>query len=520
MQHQSFPRILRLLAASLCAQLWLSAAHAHLMVQVHGSAQLDADIVRSSDGTELTVRGRLRDELAEGIASGKLRFEVGQGNQPTSPLSNARNCVERASTGASRQDAGIETDAEGHFCARLVRDQLPAGTTLRVVFDGTEAYSSATATLTPQDDRAGLVVEFGQLSHSVSLDASELSFVAELQPISPSVVRDSALLTLLLSLRSADQGTSEQRQIRQLQAIVGTPTHVSIPIAELGRPGPAELCIGFEGSPTYKPFRDQYRIERTTLVRLRVIDWPESAIKGDRLALTVQTRSGARFPAPGFVEILGFDGNRSLFPLQADGSAKVVVLTPRIPKSDSVSIRYQSKAAGWRSEEPQRLSLRLLPPSRWNFVGWIAAALVVLLWLAWSRRRAEPGVATASPAATPRPYAHLEVIESASDPNAGWSGIVVDAHEGTAIGQATVELHRPAFDRQELLLTALSDQFGQFEIPSHRIEPGAACRLELGAVGYARLGLVLPPPGRFKVHLVSVRRAVLERLVAWTKRRG
>ena len=65
-----------------------------------------------------------------------------------------------------------------------------------------------------------------------------------------------------------------------------------------------------------------------------------------------------------------------------------------------------------------------------------------------------------------------------------------------------------------------SDDLGRFEIPHQPVEADVACRLEIKASGFARLGLTLPSPGRIKVHLVSVRRAVLDRLVAWAKRRG
>ncbi len=517
MQIIPFPRILGFAAASLSAQLWLSAAHAHLVVQVRGSAQLDADVDPASNATsDATVRGRLRDELGESIATAKVRFEMTQGQAPPAPLAHAKDCSARATAATT----GIETDAEGRFCAQVPRAELPSGSSLRVNFDGTESYGGATTTITLDDNRSGLLVDFGQLAHVVNLDTGELAFVAELHPIAPTALRDSLPLSLELSLRTTDNGKLEERQLQRLQAKVATPVRVILTATQLGRPGLCDLVLVFDGNSSYKPFRTQYRMERTTSVKLTVADLPNSAIRGERLSITVRAASGANLPPPGFVELSGFDGNTELLPLQADGTAPIAIQIPRRPRVDFVSLRYQSSTPGWRAEAPLRLTLQLLTPSRWSLLGWVSAALLVLAWLGWSRRRDEPGAATAAPAPAPRPYAHLEIIESSRDPGAGWSGIVVDAHEGVTISGATVELYRPSFDRQERLFSTLSDELGRFEIPPRPNETDVPCRLELKADGYARIGLTIPPPGRIKVHLVSVRRAILDRLVAWTKRRG
>jgi hypothetical protein len=65
-----------------------------------------------------------------------------------------------------------------------------------------------------------------------------------------------------------------------------------------------------------------------------------------------------------------------------------------------------------------------------------------------------------------------------------------------------------------------SDDDGQFVIPPLPDGSEGSCRLSVRAKGYATFDLGLPAPGRAKVHLVSVRRTVLERFVNWARHRG
>ena len=292
MQIIPLPRVIGFLAACLSTQLWLSAAHAHLAVQIRGSAQLDADVdSEAAASVEVAIRGRLRDELGQSIAGAKIRLEPTRGQSSV----RAKDCGSR--TTATTTD--IETDAEGHFCARLARNELAGGSPLRVTFDGSENYGSATTTVALEDTRAGLSVDFGQLSHVVNLDANELDFVVELHPIVPAALRDSLPLSIELALRANDSGKFDERALQRQQAKVSTPIHFTVPSRQLGRPGIGELVLAFDGNPSYKPFRSLYRIERTTSVRLTVSDWPESGVQGDRISVVARAVSGTNLPPPG-----------------------------------------------------------------------------------------------------------------------------------------------------------------------------------------------------------------------------
>jgi len=517
MQIIPFPRIIRVVAAGIGAQLWLSTAHAHLSVQVRGTAHVDADVDPSMDfGDDVAIRGRVRDELGESIAGVKVRLEQAAGQHAASLLVRSKNCGMRAASTVPV----IETDTDGRFCARILQTDLNNATPIRVVFDGTNSYGSANATVRVDDNRVALTVDFGQLSHVVNLDASELAFTAEVHPLAAMVPVGSTELSLELGVTTPGTGNPATHTLQRVKATGIAPVHIRVSTADMGPPGLGDLSLSFEGNSAFKPFRSLFRIVRVTSVALSISGWPEAAVFGTRFSVVATAKSARQLPAPGFIECVGFDGNPKLLPLQRDGSVAIELDVPIHPKTDVVLFRYQSTAPGWQAEAPTRRSLQLSPSSRLNLVGWVGAGLLVLAWLAWSRRRAVPSAESESTAPTQQPYSHLEIVECSADPNAGWSGIVIDSHESHAIAGAVIELYQPGFDRRELLFSTRSDGLGRFTAPPQPLSIDGACRLEVKAVGYARLGITLPPPGRVRVHLVAVRRALLDRLVAWTKRSG
>lgn len=513
-------RILARCAALLSVSLSLTAAHAHPLVQVRGLARLDADVESPTVSENSRIRGRLRDELGNPISSAKLLVELQASSASSAALTNLTDCDSHGSTSTPQSAALAHTDPEGLFCVSVARPRIAAGYAIRISYEGDDTYAPVATVVTLADQRSGLFVDFEGLAHAVSLDVPEFAFAIALRPMAPSDLRESPALPLQLSLISEDSGRREERKLLRAQVVVGIPAPITLTSTQLDRPGMAELLLTFDGSSVYKPFRTEYRIERISTVQLSVTDWPKSAVAGDRIGITVSAKSGSYVAPPGAVELVGFDGSSSLIPLLPDGTAALSIPTPYVAQRDFLSIKYEPNAPGWRAQPPIQLSLKLLPQSRLKLVGWFAAAFLIIAWFAWSRRRAEPGVSAKAPTAAPRPYAHLEMIEAASDPHADWVGCVVDAHEGTPIAGALIEVRRPGFDSDDLLFTVTSNAYGQFILRNEQLDGEIPRRLELAAKGYARLGLALPPRGRIKVHLVAVRRAILERLVSWTRDRG
>ncbi|MGD0528844.1 MAG: hypothetical protein ABSE49_27145, partial [Polyangiaceae bacterium] len=83
---------------------------------------------------------------------------------------------------------------------------------------------------------------------------------------------------------------------------------------------------------------------------------------------------------------------------------------------------------------------------------------------------------------------------------------------------ATVTLERPGFRGVEVLARATADDAGVFVLPPVEAHPGDLLVAE-GRV-HSALRRPLPPAGELDVALVLRKRAVLNQLVAWARRRG
>jgi hypothetical protein len=81
-------------------------------------------------------------------------------------------------------------------------------------------------------------------------------------------------------------------------------------------------------------------------------------------------------------------------------------------------------------------------------------------------------------------------------------------------------VNQAGFGTVHLLYETHSDAQGMFSIPTGLLDGASTCELAVRSQNYAAFRTALPLPGHLKVHLVSVRRALLDRLVEWAKRRG
>jgi hypothetical protein len=94
----------------------------------------------------------------------------------------------------------------------------------------------------------------------------------------------------------------------------------------------------------------------------------------------------------------------------------------------------------------------------------------------------------------------------------------VDAHEGVSIAGARLAIERAGFESSTVMAETVSDASGAFALPDADVRPGD----QLVAEGpwHDRVRFPRPPAGELLVTLVARRRAVLDRLVAWARRRG
>jgi hypothetical protein len=97
---------------------------------------------------------------------------------------------------------------------------------------------------------------------------------------------------------------------------------------------------------------------------------------------------------------------------------------------------------------------------------------------------------------------------------------VLDAHDGMPVRGARIVINVPAFGGGGRAASALSDDEGRFELPHVRGSDVEGTQIEASARWHTKLLRPLPAAGFVAIHLISRRRALLERLVEWSGRMG
>jgi hypothetical protein len=118
----------------------------------------------------------------------------------------------------------------------------------------------------------------------------------------------------------------------------------------------------------------------------------------------------------------------------------------------------------------------------------------------------------------PESAAHVELLSAGSAQERTWKGRVVDGHEGIPLAGVHVALERPGFERAEIVADATSGSDGAFVLAPVEVKPGDRLMAEGPLHGVHRAPA--PPFGEVRVVLVSRRRALLDRLVGWARRKG
>jgi hypothetical protein len=145
-----------------------------------------------------------------------------------------------------------------------------------------------------------------------------------------------------------------------------------------------------------------------------------------------------------------------------------------------------------------------------GFVG-----ITVWLLRSWQRPARSP---RSTLAGLPKPRAASVIVVEADEGAAGWRGVVRDAHDETPIRDAFVAIvtEEPVGARS-IARTTTSDD-GLFELPDVTAE--GETRFVVSARWHATLKVKLPPHGRLEVDLVTRRRQLVARFVAWATREG
>ncbi len=472
----------------------MSATSRATSLRVVGTAQFQS--VRSEalpSGAKLT--GTLRDDSRQALAG-----------QAVSLLAAGA----KASACDTGEPSGV-TDSAGRFCF-ILSGSLPDRATLQ--FDGSDFYVRA---------QRDVQIELNPSPLTLALDVGNASWD-----------RNGPARHVQVSLQGTSDDYDDMYEVRLAVLRPGEPerllaevavirasenAHFEVAPLALGAPGPSTL-VAIVGDDPGQPLA---RTTAQVLVRSRAtLSWgvtPEAIRPELGFDLTALVSTPGLVVGSGSVELIS--GSKLLDSVAVrDGSAS---LHGRFlaPAGERVSLvaRYVPDQAWLDPGEPIELDLPLARLSPWLHAPWVILVALAAAWIfrAWrrpGRNRSRPIPTPPATAATP----HVSVVAPATG-HSGWSGTVRDLHTRAPIGGARLVITQPAVDGAAIVLEAVSDSGGQFELAAVSSLPEGA-RLTVQAADHSTLTQAIPPRGRLEVGLSTRRRSLLAHLLRWAESRG
>ncbi len=512
---------------ALATALWLALALSALPtraapLRVRGGAVIQARATPVDEGLE--IRGQLQDESSRPFGKAPVRlWLLPARGKPPEPILLPAACAPtsphsvRPGPGAARYIEVRANDA-GSFCVRL-RGHAISGT-VRLRFPGDEYFAPAAMELDVDSTRRGLALRFSPEPRVLSLERRRhlIGVETTLEPPNATGQQEGApSIDLSLELQPKD---GRPRELARSTLRAGDRALFAVDSSSLGGVGPARLAVTFAGSPTVEPARLTAVIERTAWVTLSLEHPVEPSNPQRGAAIVVRVRSRAGTVKNGTVEArLGSESVGSA-PV-ADGTARIVaIFDPPRGKNALLTLRYLPAAPWWLPGAPLEVAVPLAPPSPWRRLPWVLAAVAIAVWVVrgWHRpaRRETSGIVDP----TEPPGRPALALVQPGPARSGWRGEVRDAHDGTPIAGVRVLLRLPSFGSDGVAAATTTDEAGQFSLPHLEGRTVEGATLEASARWHSTLVEPLVPPGHLAIALVSRRRALLDQLVRWARRRG
>jgi hypothetical protein len=407
----------------------------------------------------------------------------------------------------------LTTDDTGTFCLRA--DTVPHGGVATVRTRGTRYFAPLEDTFPLRSSRRAVRLAFDAAVMEAALDRPTFVTWVHAEPVGSAGYGTPLRLSVIHEPRGGPKA-----ELSSIEVPIGARARIEVPSEALRPPGLGTLWVEHKGSPTISPARASAVLRRLAAVTLSVPGEAPTAESGGTFPLTVGATSVVGAVPSGWVEAV-VDGQAAGAGRVEDGVANVEVsLEAARPPEQTVQLRYVSAEPWWLPSEPTELQVRIARPSLLMALPWLIAVVTIAIWVMRTWRRPGRGARRRDDVGAPRGRAEIELVE-AGPADAGWAGLVVDAHEGTPIAGATLQILVPTFDGEGLVATAVSDARGGFSLPpDEALAGGQAARLRASGRHHASLVRRLPKPGRVVVSLTSRRRAVLERLVIWAQISG
>ena len=493
-------------------------------IHVRGSAQVEGNAWSEPDG--FVVRGVLIDDAGEPIAAAPLSIQIVSGESARRDLPPAGSCGPPSrgtpqAYRASPEGYALETDERGGFCLRG-RGALEKGAALRVQFAGTKLHEGTQSRIEVDALQAGfssVVLRFDPAVDAIDLDRESLAVTAALRIDRSAASRSAAAgalqregLTVVLE---------DERGTKLGEATTGGDgrARFEVKASSLDGPGQGELRARFDGNATLAKASASQPVVRRAQVALALSHPLDPASAEDGIPIDVEVTSARGAVDGGVVEALRAGESVGAGAVQ-QGKARVIAAFAseregRVP----ITLRYVPAAPWWRPGPDLAIQVPVAGPGVWRQVALGALVLAIAGWVLGGWRRAPKPAAAAdqeAKAAPPSGRAGVRIM-GPSEGAQGWRGTVTDAHDGTPIDGAELTVVVPVFEGTGVIVRVATDQAGAFTIDAaYRSD----ARLVVHATTHSTYEQALPAPSTLGVALVTRRRAILDRLVRWSRRQG
>lgn len=508
-------------------------------VRVRGSAKLTARATHDAGSRELLLTGQLTDDAGQSLPLETVRVHLAHDTDPADShglpaLAHARRC--EAATGRPSaggvQPAGKDTtdvlvaaDGEGRYCLRvpLEQDRFRAVVTYA---PSTGLVDGVTREIVFDLSKRGVELRFDPAPRVVALDTTRLTFeaVAVLDADAPASQAGSHGVATGLALVLSN----EKEELARGTTNASGRVRFVVEGQKLGAPGPGELRLSFAGDAETARAAAAEEIERHVKVAVKVPAAERGelspAIPEDGIPLVAEVTSSAGPVGEGAVEARIGDVVVGAAPVDHGTARLLVTFTGHAGKEAALRMRYVPSAPWFEPLGEPTVRIPIRGPSVFAKAPIVIAGLAVLLVFLFGRvsaqkNKPEPKPAEPKPGDGSEGKPGLELIRPATRGSSGWTGSLVDAHEGQALRGVRVWIERGTFDGRAVVASVETDAGGRFVLPSIGEAAGDETICAEGRY-HARLTKALPPPGEIAIALAQRRRALLATLVSWAKRKG
>jgi len=467
------------------------------------------------------------DDAAHPVADARLAVSIARAPSPTGATTLAGATPESCTDGVPRPvpERGdllsLPTDDAARFCVRLT---LPTERyVVHLESQPTALVDGARLDLAVDLAREPVTLRFDPERPVLSLDDEATGFEVVASTEDDGMTTAAVGIPLVLA---NEAGTT----LGSAMTNASGRARFAADAARLGPPGHGELRVSFGGSSDAGPSALGMPVERRTRVTLSSTDAVDGALPegSPEDGVVVRVRADARCAPRGCAgsptgTVEARLGELIVGAAPLDRGEGAVWVTFAMPASNDAALRlrYVPDAPWFQSGGELALTLPMRAPSPWKKLPLALAGLAVIAWLILARlppgARATPAAQRSSRPSPLHPEAVVELVR-AGPPARGWTGRIRDAHDGVPLERARIAVERPGFESADVLVEAMPDPAGNFVLPSTDVRPGDLLRAESPL--HATLRRPMPSPGELDVALVLRKRALIDRLVAWARRRG